>query len=56
MKLKFQTGQKIYQLSAAFGVIVTNLLVDTVSLHFLFSLYICMYFKGLKSTSVYLHV
>ena len=42
--LKFQTGklEKIlhssHQLQAAFGVIVTNLHEDTVSLHFLFSL------------------
>ena len=40
-------------MQAAFGVIVTNLLEDTVSLYFRFSL-LCMYFKGLKSTSVYL--
>ena len=52
--LKFQTGQleiilySLHQIPAAFGAIVTNLHVDTVSLHFIFSLYICMYFKGLK--------
>ena len=57
--LKFQTGQlekilySLHQLPAAFCVIVTKLHVDTVSLHFLFSL-LCMYLKGLKSTLVYL--
>ena len=58
--LKFQTGQlekkilySLHQMQAAFGVIVTNSLEDTVSLYFLFSL-LCMYFRGLKSTSVYL--
>ena len=42
--LKFQTGQlekflySLHQMQTAFGVIVTNLHVDTVSLHFHFSL------------------
>ena len=59
--LKFQTGQ-LEKNSLQFTPIASSELLqcysnylheDTVSLHFLFSL-LCMYFKRLKSTSVYL--
>ena len=62
--LKFQAGllekflYGLHQLPAALGVIVTKLHVDTVSLHFLFSLYIYIYICNimyvLQRTSVYL--